>query len=126
MTPKKTILVVDDETVWLTLIRRILEDHTYKVITAESATDAMTELKKQKPDLILTDIRMPDVNGFDFVSNLRATPAFKSIPVIFLSGIDDFDAKRFARGLGAMEYIVKPVDEKDMLKTVAKHLGRRG
>lgn len=122
MTEKKHILVVDDEPSWQTLLQRFLEKKGYIVRTAGSAIEALQLLKKYKPDLIMTDIRMPDMNGFDFLHTLKEQPSFAATPVVFLSGIDDYEAQKVARSLGAAEYLVKPFYEQDIDTLLAKVL----
>ena len=105
-----TVLLIDDETQWLDLIQQALAGESYRVITAESGEDALRKLQRSKPDLILSDVRMPVINGFDLFLKVHNDPKFKSIPFVFMSSIDDFDAKRTARELGADDYLEKPFD----------------
>jgi YesN/AraC family two-component response regulator len=79
-----------------------------KVITAEGGERALKELHRHKPDLILSDVRMPDINGFDLFEKVKLDPTLKSIPYVFMSSIEDFDAKRTAKQIGADGYIEKP------------------
>ncbi len=111
---KKHILVIDDEPSWQVLLQRYLEKKGFVVKTAGSATEALQTLSSYKPDLIMSDIRMPDMNGFDFLHTLKEQPQLASTPVVFLSGIDDFDARQVARTLGAAGYMVKPLNEQDI------------
>ena len=116
------VLVVDDEISWQILLQRFLEQRGYTVRTASSATEALQLLVKYKPDLIMTDIRMPDMNGFDFLHTLKEQPSLAATPVVFLSGIDDFEAQKVARSLGAAEYLVKPLNEQDIDTLLSKVL----
>jgi len=121
---KKHILVVDDEPSWLSAVTMVLQSKGYEVKTAVSGTEALKALKHFKPDLILSDIRMPDLNGFDLLDLVKKNPAIAATPVVFLSAIDDYHARKVARDLGAADYILKPVDESDMLSALEKYLPR--
>ena len=106
----QTVMLIDDETLWLDLIQEALADEDYRVITASSGEAALKKLQRKKPDLILSDVRMPDVNGFDLFEKVRSNPKLKSVPYVFMSSIDDYDARRTARKLGADDYLEKPFD----------------
>ncbi|HEY4612498.1 MAG TPA: response regulator [Bacteroidota bacterium] len=120
----KNILVVDDEPAWLSAVSMVLQSRGYLVQSATSGAEALKTLAIFKPDLILSDVRMPDMNGFDFLDSVKKNPAVASTPVVFLSAIDDFHARKVARDLGAADYIIKPVDEQDMLSALEKYLPR--
>lgn len=121
---KKQILIIDDEPAWLRILTYYLRDKGYDVRSAQSGNEALTTLDSFTPDLILSDIRMPDMNGFDLLDNIKKLPHFTSTPVVFFSAIDDFDARKTARDLGATDYIVKPFDENDVGRMIAKYLQR--
>ena len=106
----QTVMLIDDETLWLDLIQEALADEEYQVITANSGEAALKKLQRKKPDLILSDVRMPDVNGFDLFEKVRSNPKLKNVPYVFMSSIDDYDARRTARKLGADDYLEKPFD----------------
>lgn len=106
----QTVMLIDDETLWLDLIQQVLADEAYKVVTASSGEAALKKLHSIHPDLILSDVRMPVLNGFDLYERVRSDPKLKSIPYVFMSSIDDFDAMRTARELGADDYFEKPFD----------------
>ena len=120
--PKKHILVVDDEPTWIKVLRYFLESRGYDVQSVGSATEALTALRSYHPDLILTDVRMPEMNGFDLLAKLRTIPGVSATPVIFFSAIDDYDARKTARELGAADYIVKPFDQDEVASVLHKHL----
>ncbi len=122
MTEKKQILIIDDERSMLDAMATILRSGGYNVQQAESGSEALDKLRAFKPDLIFADIRMPDMNGFDLLENIKKIPSVSSTPVVFLSAIDDFHARKVARDLGAADYLLKPVDEKDVFSTITKHL----
>jgi CheY-like chemotaxis protein len=119
---KKHILVIDDEPTWLKITSHILRSRGYDVFTAGSGSEAIKALTTYKPDLILSDVRMPDMNGFDLVDNLKRIPAISSTPIIFFSAIDDYDARKVARNLGAVDYLVKPFNEDEVSSVLSQHL----
>lgn len=119
---KKHILVVDDEPVWLRMLTQILQNKGYDVKEAASGADALNTLKNYVPDLILLDVRMPDMNGFDLLDQIKKVPNLAEKPVVFVSAMDDFHAKKVARELGAADYILKPIDEREVSSVLAKYL----
>jgi CheY-like chemotaxis protein len=116
-TPKAKIAVIDDDR----LIRYLLDLHLrkagYEVFTAEDAVAAGRLILEAKPDLILCDVDMPFMDGYEFVSALRADPVTRHIPVIFLT-VNKTLSER-AKGLGA-GHLVKPVMADELLRTVAQ------
>jgi len=102
------ILLIDDEGEWLEGIRQVLAQEPYSIVTADSAEAALKKLKGTVPDLILSDVRMPVMNGFELYEKVRNDPALKDVPYVFMSVIDDYEAMRTAKKLGAEEYIIKP------------------
>jgi two-component system, sensor histidine kinase and response regulator len=115
---RKTVLFIDDEGVWLNAIKMAVKEAPFKVITAEGGERALKELHRHKPDLILSDVRMPDINGFDLFEKVRKDPALRSIPYIFMSSIEDFDAKRTAKQIGADGYIEKPFNSEQIQSVI--------
>ncbi len=81
---------------------------------AGSGAEALKALSKFKPDLIFSDVRMPEMNGFDLLDNIKKVPSLSSTPVVFCSAIDDFEAKKVAKDLGAVGYLVKPFDDEEI------------
>lgn len=124
MKPQKQILIVDDEPIWLKVLKKMLETKGYMVREAASGADALNTLKSYEPDLILLDVRMPDMNGFDLLDHIKQLPKLASKPVVLVSAMDDFHAKKVARDLGAAEYLLKPLDEKEVNTVLAKYLPR--
>lgn len=100
----------------------VLVSKGYEVRGAMNGTDALASLAQFKPDLIVSDVRMPDMNGFDFLDRIKKNPSVSSTPVVFLSAIDDYHARKVARELGAADYLLKPVDEEQMLAALQKYL----
>lgn len=121
---KKHILIVDDEPAWLKLMGRALRDAGYLVKEADSGSAALTALQKYIPDLIVSDLRMPDMNGFDLLDHIKKLPKLSATPVVFLSAIDDFHATKVARELGAVACIPKPIDRDEVVSLLKKYLPR--
>ena len=121
--PRKqnTVLFVDDEKPWLDAVRLAIHDASFKVITAEGGEAALKKLQKTKPDLILSDVRMPFMNGFDLFEKVKQNPKLQGIPYVFMSSIDDFDARKTAREIGADDYVEKPFDS-DQMKSIVLNL----
>lgn len=115
------ILVVDDDPDLLGLLRLHLSTAGYEVRAAEDAIQAGYMVLAEPPDLIITDVRMPHMDGFEFVATLKADSSVPDIPVIFLTSSDD-DYNR-GKALGAVGYVTKPVRADRLLALVAEHVG---
>jgi len=107
---RKTILLIDDEQEWLNVMSQALAQEPYNVITAESGETALKKLEKTHPDLILCDVRMPIMNGYDLFEKIRRNPKLKNVPYVFLSNFNDYDAIKVSKDLGADDYVIKPFD----------------
>lgn len=105
------ILVVDDTAQNRDLLRRQLVRHGHEVITAASAAEALELSEREDFDLALVDILMPDINGIELLSRLKAQTAWRRIPVIMVSGLDDIHAVTRCIEAGAEDYLEKPVDQ---------------
>ena len=121
---RKQILVVDDEPSWLKSMAIMLRKAGYEVKEAKSAAEALSLLVKYRPDLIVSDLTMPDMNGFDLLDKIKKQPTISGTPVVFLSAIDDFYAKKVARELGAKACLPKPYDKNDMVAILKQYLPR--
>ena len=110
---KFSVLIVDDVQDNIYSLKLIIEDNfDVDIYSALSATEAMELLMKRKVDLILSDIQMPDIDGFQFAQYLKSIDSTKNIPIIFITGIYDKDAyQKKGYEIGAVEYISKPIDE---------------
>ena len=108
--PKKRVLVVEDEPEICQLYATLLEAAGFHVDTAEHALSAVCATVRQKPDLILADIRMPIVDGFSFVAELRSHRDTCDIPIIAVTGLDSLEAREAALKAGCNGFMRKPVD----------------
>lgn len=117
-----TVLVVDDDTISLSVAQAMLMPH-YRVQTASGGAHAMARLNEGlSPDIILLDLMMPQMNGYEFMQRLRARPGMAEIPVIFITGRDDVDAEAQALSLGAVDYVLKPWNMQILLARVNTHV----
>ena len=114
------ILVVDDDESLRELLRMHLSAAGYEVSTAHDAISAGYQVLKNPPDLILSDINMPYMDGFEFVAALKADATLPYIPVIFLTSMEDGDSR--GKELGAVGYLTKPVRADRLLELVAQHV----
>ncbi len=118
---KSTIMVVDDEPDLVTLLRARLEQREFNVMCAYSGSQALAGLEKQKPDLIILDIMMPKMDGFEVLRRLKAAPETSSIPVILLSALDQLKDISTCYEMGAHHYITKPFNNAHLM-TVIDHI----
>ncbi len=116
------ILVVDDEPSILRLVTATLEAKGYEVITADNGIDGIALARTRKPDLILLDIMMPQMDGTEVRHRLSKEPATADIPVIHLSAVGDFQKQLDAFDEGTADYITKPFAPKDLQQRVADML----
>ncbi|MFN8358743.1 MAG: hybrid sensor histidine kinase/response regulator [Candidatus Kapaibacterium sp.] len=123
MDPKKSlILVIDDIEQNVALVSQILRSNDYQVIAAFSGEGALRILEKRIPDLILVDVMMPDMDGFEVCSRIKQNDSLKSIPVIFLSALSDVEVKVRGLEVGGVDYITKPFQALEVLARVGNHL----
>ena len=119
---KKTILVVDDEPNALFVTSQILKDQSYQVITAENGRDGVSMATENQPDLILMDIVMPDMHGFQAKRKISRATETKHIPVIIVSSKDQETDKVWGERQGAKGYITKPVDKDKLVELISQLL----
>lgn len=117
-----TILVVDDTLDNLRLIATILESQGYQVRKARSGRIALQGVERHLPDLILLDINMPDMNGYEVCEHLKASSKTAHIPIIFISAIDQIQDKVRAFEIGGADYITKPFQDREILIRVKNQL----
>jgi putative two-component system response regulator len=117
----KTIFVVDDSDINLSLAKKTLEDH-YRVLTMSSAKKMFSLLEKITPDLILLDIEMPDIGGFEALLSLKSNPLYSEIPVVFLTGYTDNTIETRGYELGVADFITKPFSSLALINCVKTNL----
>ncbi len=108
------ILIVDDEKRNVSLLETLLQAEGYATLAAATGSDALAVAAAEAPDLILLDIMMPGMDGFETVARLKADPRTKSVPVIMVTSLDDRISKLRALQAGAEEFLTKPIDRADL------------
>lgn len=108
------ILVVDDEPEIRYELSRFLKQRGYEVITASNGKEALAEYKKNKPDIIISDYRMPQMNGFELMLKIKSMN--KDVKVILMSAIVDLDPFVMVKNSSAYDFIQKPIDLTELLK----------
>ena len=119
---KATILIVDDNPLNLQLMRRIIYDKGYNIRFSSSGEKALESICQQSPDLILLDILMPKMDGFEVCKILKSNSITKDIPIIFLTAVTDLEKILLGFELGGANYITKPFNNEELLARVATHV----
>lgn len=110
-----TVMIVDDEVTTIEILQAFLEDAGYRqFVTTSDATRALALMESELPDVVLTDLNMPEVSGFDILAAMRAHSEFRHIPAIMLTSADDSETKLKALQLGASDFLAKPVDPSEL------------
>jgi two-component system sensor histidine kinase/response regulator len=117
-----TILVVDDQPINVQLLKRKLEREGIQVSAAYNGAEALQIVKQEKPDLILLDVMMPDMDGIEVCQRLQADESTRSIPIIFVTARTSKEGKIEGLGVGAVDYITKPIDLDETLARVQTQL----
>ncbi len=117
--PIKKILVVDDSPTERHVLTELLSKNGFHIITAESGEEAVAMAKDQSPDLILMDVVMPGMNGFQATRSIARDPATQKIPVIMCTTKDQETDKIWGMRQGASDYMVKPIDPEVLLAKIA-------
>ena len=121
---RSRILVVDDDLALKNILHDILESENYEVTTAGSGAEALRELYRHVPDLILTDLQMPGMDGLQLLRKIRGDLSTCQIPVVFLTVIDALDSEAEALNLGADDYITKPIERSRLVSRIRRALFR--
>ncbi|MDX2228872.1 MAG: PleD family two-component system response regulator [Leptolyngbyaceae cyanobacterium bins.349] len=124
-TGKGTVLVVDDISENLDLLHRILSRKGFRVVLAESGQAALTLIRQHRPDVIILDVCMPQMDGYEVCQQLKEDPETKDIPVIFVSALDEVVDKIKAFKTGGVDYITKPFHAAEVMMRVNTHLAMR-
>lgn len=119
-----TILIVEDNQVLREGLRDILAFEGYRVIAAGNGLEALRQMDVERPDLILSDIAMPEMDGFAYFEEVRARPEWITIPFVFLTARGEKDEILAGKNLGAEEYLVKPVTAEELIGAVRTRLAR--
>jgi PleD family two-component response regulator len=119
--PRPRILVVDDEYVYIALLASTL-DTDYEIVYATDSATAIEIATSTKPDMVLLDVMMPGLNGYEICTRLKEDDRTKDIPIIFITGIGDVEAETKGLKLGAVDYITKPFNPEPVRARVSTHI----
>jgi len=119
---RKSILVIDDEVGFVDAVRMRLEANGFSVTGAHNGEDGLKAARREKPNLILLDLAMPKINGFEALSQLKSDPATSLVPVIIITAQSDAEYAFDAGKLGAADYLIKPVGMENLLDIVGKYV----
>lgn len=117
-----TVLLVEDMDDSRFMLRRLLELEGFAVIEAEDGALALEALRRHACDVVLLDLRLPNIDGFQVTRALRATTQFQSMPIIILSALDDEYTRTEARAAGCNDYLTKPIDLEKLTLLLKKHI----
>lgn len=120
---KATVLIVDDEPFNIEVLEQAMEENDYRVLTASNGKEAWEKIQSEEPDLVLLDLMMPVMDGFEVLAKVKDDPMLRNIPIIIVSA--EQDSKNVVKGIkqGAEDYLTKPVDPAQFLKKVKEFLG---
>ncbi len=121
-TASATVMIVDDTPVNLRYLQEILRREGYRVVAFPEGSAALHAAAKRPPDIILLDIMMPGMDGFEVCRRLKADPVLNKIPVLFISALAEGDDKARAFAAGGVDYVTKPFEEREVLSRVETHL----
>ncbi len=119
----KKILVVDDKREVVELVTATLEGEGYQIISAFDGREALEKIGKEKPDLVLLDIIMPKMDGFEVLAKAKKDPQTKDIPIVMLTAKGQQSDEDKGRRLGAEDYIIKPFSPSHLLHKIEEVLG---
>ena len=123
MSQKPKVLIVDDESFNVDFLEQELEDCDYQIFTAFDGKEALDKIRREQPDLVLLDLMMPVLDGFAVLSQIKADPDLREIPIIIVSAAND--SRSIVKGIkqGADDYLTKPVDGELLLQKVKEYVG---
>jgi DNA-binding response OmpR family regulator len=116
------ILIVDDNPNNIKVLFDVLETAGFRTLIARDGQDALNKLDRAKPDLILLDVMLPGINGFEACKQIKDNPVTAAIPVIFMTALSETDDKMQAFCCGAVDYITKPLQHDEVLARIKIHL----
>jgi twitching motility two-component system response regulator PilH len=116
------ILIAEDSATAVELIKRTLSTLGHQIVVASDGENAERLILEERPDLLILDIIMPRMNGFQLCRSLRSNPAFKDLPIIMITSMDRESDRYWGLKQGASEYLVKPVDPNILLERVKAYL----
>ena len=121
---EKVILVVDDSATVRKFVAASLNMKGFRVITAGDGVEALERMPSEKFDLIITDLNMPDMDGYQFIRTVRETPEYQKIPIIVLSSMTDLKDKDLAMESGALAFLEKPLSTEAIQREVFRFVNK--
>lgn len=118
----KTILIIDDSSTNNLLFQSILEENGFDVIVSTTGKAGLAAMQKNKADLVLLDVMMPGLDGFDVLKKIKEDEKNQSVPVLMLTAKKDSESMKKALDLGATDYLIKPVGIKEIVEKIRKVL----
>lgn len=119
------IMIVDDSITIRKVTQRVLERNGYEVVTARDGVDSLTQLEERTPDLVLTDIEMPRMDGYELASHIRNVPRLHAIPIAMITSRSGEKHRKRALDMGVDRYLGKPYQEQDLLGIIQELLASR-
>ncbi len=123
---KKKVLVIDDEVLIREVVKATLVNSNFEAVTLESPKEAEAVIRKTKPDLILMDLYMPELNGLEILKRLKKDPETAKIPVIIFSGSQERADILGGQQIGVYEYVTKPIDNRVLVAKIRSVLNLQG
>jgi DNA-binding response OmpR family regulator len=123
MLKDKVVLLVDDNPAMLKATFVGLQERGFQVEAVDGAEEALKRMHMLKPSIVVSDLVMPGTNGFELFQEIRKEKEFTKIPFVFLTGIDDYHARRFGKQIGGTAYITKPVDLDELEQIIKENIG---
>jgi DNA-binding NarL/FixJ family response regulator len=121
---KQKVLVVDDERILRMVVKRQLEFQGYQVRDASSGSEALSTIEKELPDVIVSDVMMPEMDGLEFCRRLRSSQEGQLVPFIFLSSKGELDDRIVGLSMGADDYLIKPFEVRELVAKIEAQLKR--
>lgn len=122
---ERRIVIVDDDPVMTRLLSRALTKHGYESMTTIDPTTTLHHARAFKPSLIVLDFDMPNLDGSDVAVLLKSAPETKTLPIVFLSALDDEEHRDVAQFAGAVTYLRKPIQTEEFIRAIETLLGGR-
>jgi two-component system chemotaxis response regulator CheY len=120
------VLAIDDSRTIRSLVRKVMEDAGFDCVCAEDGVDGVTRFAEENPDIVITDINMPNMDGFGVIQTIRGGTTNRMVPILVLTTESADHLKTRARDAGATGWIVKPFDDETIVSLVRRVTGARG
>lgn len=119
---RQSILLVEDEAQQREMLQLVLESEGYNVVGAETAEEALQHLSSNKPNMLITDVKLPGIDGFTLFDEVRKSNDIRQFPIIFITAYNDSKSAEHMKQFGASAYVTKPYNLEDLLKLVKELL----